>query len=583
MSPVHDEFAAVLLARKTVSPEQLLEAWQFARRRHVALDEALLKLGHASPRQVIEAYATWIGVPLLDLTDLVIPQHVIELLPESVARENTVLPISTRGRTLTVAMAELNLDVLQKLSFILNREIRPALAIREQIVEAINRHYGQSETESVDSMLAEFTDTAIDFTETATAPTDIPLEFNDTALDVSPKQETVPNVPRMTERRATVRYYHRMNPQRMFPLLVVLSRAEIEEVVKSGVSQAKSEAFRVAEGSLVEIEPVLPGCSCHPPREQVRIGAGEVSVTFWVVPEVLGRIMQARVVVRQDSDTLAEVPLEMCVVRQNMTRLVGALSLVLPFGLFVLKQVGLDFESQSKDGFNLYAQAAGWLVQSLTPEVLTGLLLVATLGLYFWLRPRRREVFWDIKTRQPEALPEPAPAPAVRFDADELYARAKQALARGDEREGERLLGELLSARPLHTAGLLCLAERRARAGQHLMALNLYERALGTAPGRGVDYFRASLAAFHSGDIERALAILDRAEKSLPASEMKGPLWYNRGCFAARLGRFPLALRYLNRAVDEGFDDLEKYRGDPDLEPLRWHAGFRRLLAEIAR
>src|SRR5207302_1486436 len=31
---------------------------------------------------------------------------------------------------------------------------------------AINRHYGQSETESVDSMLAEFTDTAIDFTET---------------------------------------------------------------------------------------------------------------------------------------------------------------------------------------------------------------------------------------------------------------------------------------------------------------------------------------------------------------------------------------------------------------------------------
>jgi type IV pilus assembly protein PilB len=40
------------------------------------------------------------------------------------------------------------------------------LAPREQIVEAINRHYGQSETESVDSMLAEFTDTAIDFTET---------------------------------------------------------------------------------------------------------------------------------------------------------------------------------------------------------------------------------------------------------------------------------------------------------------------------------------------------------------------------------------------------------------------------------
>src|SRR5262249_39590746 len=57
-------------------------------------------------------------------------------------------------------------DTMQKLQFILNKDIQPVLAPREQIVEAINRHYGQTETESVDSMLQEFTDTAIDFTET---------------------------------------------------------------------------------------------------------------------------------------------------------------------------------------------------------------------------------------------------------------------------------------------------------------------------------------------------------------------------------------------------------------------------------
>src|SRR5206468_9072274 len=57
-------------------------------------------------------------------------------------------------------------DTMQKLQFILNKDIQPVLAAREQIIEAINRHYGQTETESVDSMLQEFTDTAIDFTET---------------------------------------------------------------------------------------------------------------------------------------------------------------------------------------------------------------------------------------------------------------------------------------------------------------------------------------------------------------------------------------------------------------------------------
>jgi hypothetical protein len=64
---------------------------------------------------------------------------------------------------------------------------------------------------------------------------------------------------------------------------------------------------------------------------------------------------------------------------------------------------------------------------------------------------------------------------------------------------------------------------------------------------------------------------------------MKGPLWYNLGCFCARLGRFDEALRHLTRAIDVGYADAAKYHGDPDLEPLRWKPGFKRLLAGIGR
>src|SRR5262249_4459919 len=252
-----------------------------------------------------------------------------------------------------------------------------------------------------------------------------------------------------------------------------------------------------------------------------------------------------------------------------------------------LKQFGLDFESQQAQGFSVYAEAAGWLLRHLTPEVLTGLLLAATVGLYFWLRPRRREVFWDVRTREPAQAPtpEPAPAPAAaKATAPEgLFGRAKEAFARGEEREGEHLLGELLAARPLHVAGLLCLAERRERAGKYTTALVLYERALATGHCGARAYFRASLAAHFSGDTPRALDVLKDAETDVPEAQMRGPMWYNMGCFSARLGRFPDALRYLNRAVDAGFDDLEKFRADPDLEPLRWHAGFRQLLADVGR
>jgi type IV pilus assembly protein PilB len=101
---------------------------------------------------------------------MTIPPSVIEMVPESVARENVIIPLSQDNGVLRVVISDpSDFDTIQKLQFILNKDIQPVLAAKEQIVEAINRHYGQTETESVDSMLQEFTDTQIDFTETDSA------------------------------------------------------------------------------------------------------------------------------------------------------------------------------------------------------------------------------------------------------------------------------------------------------------------------------------------------------------------------------------------------------------------------------
>lgn len=108
----------------------------------------------------------------VDLAGFEIPASVIELVPESVARENVVIPLGYHNRTLLMAMPDpRDMELLLKFQFIMNREIKPVAASREQIIEAIDRHYGQRETESVDSILAEFPDIAIDFTETESVVT----------------------------------------------------------------------------------------------------------------------------------------------------------------------------------------------------------------------------------------------------------------------------------------------------------------------------------------------------------------------------------------------------------------------------
>jgi hypothetical protein len=200
----------------------------------------------------------------------------------------------------------------------------------------------------------------------------------------------------MVERQATIRYYSQMAPERMFPLLVVISRKAIMEVVKRDVVQKQSKKFTVQIDSTVEIEPILPGCDCFPPKENVRINVAESTAKFWVVPRVLGEVMHARVVVRQNGNVLAEVPLEMNVAKQTLTMCVGAMNFCVPFVSMLLKQSQLSLTS-SEGGSGLLAALVGWLLVMLSPEVMAGLLLLATVGLYFWLRPRQRDVFWDIQ------------------------------------------------------------------------------------------------------------------------------------------------------------------------------------------
>lgn len=168
MAKARGDFTEILVRRQLVSSEQLDEALHLQRQTGAKIQDALIKLGYVSNEQVMSAIAEFHGLQFVDLTEINIPPSVIELVPESVARENVVLPMAQEGGALKIIMSDpTDFDTLQKLQFILNKDIQPVLAPKEQIVESINRHYGQSETESVDSMLAEFTDTAIDFQEQA--------------------------------------------------------------------------------------------------------------------------------------------------------------------------------------------------------------------------------------------------------------------------------------------------------------------------------------------------------------------------------------------------------------------------------
>jgi type IV pilus assembly protein PilB len=163
-----DAFTTLLVSEGIISADQLAEATRIAGTSGKKIHDEVVRLGYAPGEKVMRALAKAYRLKFVNLATTEVPEEVIGLLPESVARENTIFPLSESAGSLRIATTDpTDIDTQEKLRFILNREIELAIAPREQIVEAINRHYGLSDGESADSMLQEFTDTAIDFTETA--------------------------------------------------------------------------------------------------------------------------------------------------------------------------------------------------------------------------------------------------------------------------------------------------------------------------------------------------------------------------------------------------------------------------------
>jgi len=167
MSRVMQDFTDLLLKQGVVSLDQLNEAEEVAKSTNADVGDVLVQMEYATPDEVAQAVAKFHKIPYVDLGKAQIDETVIELVPESVARENNVLPISEEDGALRVLISDpFDIETIEKLRFILNRKIETALAPKGAIMGAINKYYGQVEGESADSMLQEFTDTAIDFTET---------------------------------------------------------------------------------------------------------------------------------------------------------------------------------------------------------------------------------------------------------------------------------------------------------------------------------------------------------------------------------------------------------------------------------
>src|SRR5205823_2612167 len=123
MAKARGDFTDILVKRGQLGADQIDEALSMQKQTGAkTVQEVLVKLGYVTMQDVMNALAEFHNLTYVELKDQQIPMSVIEMVPESVARENVVIPISLDDGVLKICMSEpSDYDTLQKLQFILNK------------------------------------------------------------------------------------------------------------------------------------------------------------------------------------------------------------------------------------------------------------------------------------------------------------------------------------------------------------------------------------------------------------------------------------------------------------------------------
>ncbi len=123
--------------------EQLQRALEEERRTRVPLHKILVKRGLAPDEVVASFLADEVGVPYVKLSDFLVDQEVLPLLPEDLCRRFKVFPLFKIGPTLTVATIEpANVMALDHVKRASGYDVDLVISTEAEILQAIDQYYG---------------------------------------------------------------------------------------------------------------------------------------------------------------------------------------------------------------------------------------------------------------------------------------------------------------------------------------------------------------------------------------------------------------------------------------------------------
>jgi len=147
-----------------ISEKQLTDALARQARSGKRLGEILMATGSCTEEDISRALALQFDMEFVDLEITAVRPEVLEMMPEAMMKEYQIVPLEYKDGRLKVAITDpLDLESVDAMRFRLNMDVDCVLASREKVQAIIKGYTENAESETVDTMLQEFTSTDVDF------------------------------------------------------------------------------------------------------------------------------------------------------------------------------------------------------------------------------------------------------------------------------------------------------------------------------------------------------------------------------------------------------------------------------------
>ena len=122
-----------------LSDAQLKQAEAMRKQVGGNLGAIIVKLGYLTDDGLTQFISDQEHLPVVDLTQRVIPKSLVMRIPRDVLERHHVIPVSMENQTLTLAMADpTDFDAIEEIQFLTNCRVNVALASQQSIIRALN-------------------------------------------------------------------------------------------------------------------------------------------------------------------------------------------------------------------------------------------------------------------------------------------------------------------------------------------------------------------------------------------------------------------------------------------------------------